>query len=124
MLPLATVRRWEAMRYYGLLALGACALACVLGSLQLIRWWGNEDITILLKTLNQQIAPAAIFCPDAYYPVNSTVTCELEGPEGRGSVSLHVLASAIEVRGGDSTIERIEAVRGFPLRSELSASSG
>ena len=84
------------MRYYVGLGLISAVTAVILGGLQLAQWWGNVDISISLRALNQQIAPAAVYCPSMYYPNDSIVECGIQGPHSRTVIDMRVTASGID----------------------------
>lgn len=100
------------MRYY--IGLGAvlAAATLILGGVQLVAWWGNVDVTIPIKELNQQIAPAALSCPDPYYPQDSEVECVIEGDLGRLPVSIRVEGSGVTFTAPAAAEEVIAEVTG------------
>ena len=53
------------------------------------------DILISLKETNQQIAPAALSCPEWSYPEGSTQVCQVEGPGGRAEVEVAIIETGV-----------------------------
>lgn len=100
------------MRYYVGLAVVTAGLAVVLGGIQLFQWWGNADVSISLRYLNQQIAPAAVSCPTIYYPRGATEDCLLEGPYGRTSVAMLISDGGIAFADPTSAELLLDDVRG------------
>lgn len=84
------------MRYYLGLGILSGILVLFLGGIQLVQWWGKVDISISLRALNQQVAPAAVSCPSFYYPSNTLVECLLEGTEGRTTIDMRVTDTGIQ----------------------------
>ena len=101
------------LRYYVWLAATALGLAAILGAVQLIQWWGNVDITVSLRTLNQAIAPASIACPRAYYPADSIAVCELNSNKVRGPVRLEVSGTGVTFVDQKRLEELIQISRTF-----------
>lgn len=84
------------MRYYLGLGIVIGVLIVALGGIQLVQWWGKVDISVSLRALNQQVAPAAVSCSSFYYPRNILVECLLEGTEGRTTIDMRVTDTGIE----------------------------
>ena len=68
------------------------------------------DILISLKELNQEIAPAALSCPEWSYPAGSTPLCRLEGPGGITNVEVIIGESGIEFANVESAERSLDAV--------------
>lgn len=99
------------MRYYTGLVMVVLVLGMVLGGMQLAAWGGKEDISIALKTLNQDIAPAAISCPQVYYKLNSEITCRLEGSAGSLPIEMIVVPGGVKASNTADFTVSIEAVK-------------
>lgn len=54
------------------------------------------DILIALKGLNQEVAPAAISCPDWSYPQGTIVRCTVEGVSQFAEVDVLITKDGVE----------------------------